>query len=81
VVRGQLRRRAQAGRGRRRLHLQDAQATKDEILADQQRKLRFLYEQLGVAGSKEMVARYVKPLPVSRPAPASLAAAATEVRA
>jgi fructose/tagatose bisphosphate aldolase len=55
--------------------------TKDEILADQQRKLRFLYEQLGVAGSKEMVARYIKPLPVSRPAPASLAAAATEVRA
>jgi fructose/tagatose bisphosphate aldolase len=50
-------------------------ATKTEILADQQRKLRFLYEQLGVAGSKEMVARYVKPLTVSRPAPASLSAA------
>jgi len=46
--------------------------TKDEILADQQRKLRFLYEQLGVAGSKEMVARYIKPLRISRPAPASL---------
>lgn len=54
--------------------------TKTEILADQQRKLRFLYEQLGVAGSKEMVARYIKPLPVSRPAPASLAAPAGVAR-
>ncbi|MEO8625697.1 MAG: class II fructose-bisphosphate aldolase [Candidatus Limnocylindrales bacterium] len=47
--------------------------TKDEILADQHRKLSFLYEQLGIAGSKEMVARYVKPVRHSRPLPASLA--------
>jgi fructose/tagatose bisphosphate aldolase len=54
--------------------------TKDEILADQQRKLRFLYEQLGVAGSKEMVARYIKPLRASRPAPASLMSVAEVAR-
>ena len=54
--------------------------TKTEILADQQRKLRFLYEQLGVAGSKEMVARYIKPLRVSRPAPAALRPAAEVAR-
>ncbi|MEP7379453.1 MAG: class II fructose-bisphosphate aldolase [Chloroflexota bacterium] len=47
--------------------------TKDEILADQHRKLSFLYEQLGIAGSKEMVARYVKTERHSRPLPASLA--------
>jgi fructose/tagatose bisphosphate aldolase len=46
--------------------------TKTEILADQQAKLRFLYEQLGIAGSKEMVARYIKPVRRSRPAPAAL---------
>ena len=55
--------------------------TKDDILADQQRKLRFLYEQLGVAGSKEMVARYITPLPRSRPAPAALMQPAAEVGA
>ncbi|MDL2334701.1 MAG: aldolase, partial [Chloroflexota bacterium] len=46
--------------------------TKDAILADQHKKLSFLYQQLGIAGSKEMVARYVKPVRRSRPAPASL---------
>jgi fructose/tagatose bisphosphate aldolase len=50
--------------------------TKDEILADQHKKLSFLYEQLGIAGSKEMVARYIKPQLRSRPAPAALAEAA-----
>ena len=49
---------------------------KDEILADQHKKLRFLYEQLGVAGSKEMVARYIRPVRRSRPAPAALFGAA-----
>jgi fructose/tagatose bisphosphate aldolase len=53
---------------------------KTEILADQGRKLRYLYEQLGVAGSKEMVARYIKPLAFSRPAPASLTAPAEVAR-
>jgi fructose/tagatose bisphosphate aldolase len=51
---------------------------KDEILADQAKKLRFLYEQLGIAGSKEMVARYIKPLRASRPAPAALSMVAQE---
>lgn len=55
--------------------------TKDEILADQHKKLRFLYEQLGVAGSKEMVARYITPTLRSRPAPAALTQAVAEVRA
>jgi fructose/tagatose bisphosphate aldolase len=54
--------------------------TKDEILADQHKKLLFLYQQLGIAGSKEMVARYIKPVPRSRPAPASLTAAAQVAR-
>jgi hypothetical protein len=39
-----------------------------------------LYQQLGIAGSKEMVARYIKPVPRSRPAPASLTAAAEVAR-
>jgi fructose/tagatose bisphosphate aldolase len=54
--------------------------TKDEILADQHRKLRFLYEQLGIAGSKEMVERYIKPVPRSRSAPAALMALAEVAR-
>jgi hypothetical protein len=33
--------------------------TKDEVLADQESKLRYLFEQLGVAGSKALVARHV----------------------
>ncbi len=49
-------------------------ATKDEILADQERKFRYLFEQLGVAGSREMVARHVQPQPRSMPMPDSLAA-------
>jgi fructose/tagatose bisphosphate aldolase len=36
-------------------------ATKDEIIATQEEKFRFLFEQLGVAGSREMVERYVHP--------------------
>jgi fructose/tagatose bisphosphate aldolase len=46
--------------------------TKDEILADQHQKLRFLFEQLGVAGSKQMVERHVTPPRRSRPTPAAL---------
>jgi len=51
-------------------------ATKDEILADQEAKFRFLFQQLGVAGSREMVQRYVTTPHVSRPMPGSLAEAA-----
>ena len=47
-------------------------STKDEILADQQTKLRFLYEQLAVGGSRAMVEKYIHPPRRSRPAPPSL---------
>lgn len=46
--------------------------TKDQILTDQERKFRFLFEQLGVAGSREMVERYIHPPRRSRPAPTEL---------
>jgi fructose-bisphosphate aldolase, class II len=54
--------------------------TKDEILAAQQDKLRFLFEQLGVAGSREMVEKYVHPPRRSRPAPESLAGVTARAR-
>ena len=44
-------------------------ATKDEILAAQRRKLGFLFTELRVNGSLEMVDRYVRPVAVSRPMP------------
>jgi len=46
---------------------------KDEIIASQEVKLRYLFEQLAVAGTREMVERYVRPAPRSMPAPAALA--------
>jgi fructose/tagatose bisphosphate aldolase len=55
--------------------------TKDEILTDHERKLRYLYEQLGVAGTRAMVERYVTPVRRSRPAPAALFAATSAARA
>jgi fructose/tagatose bisphosphate aldolase len=50
-------------------------ATRDEILEAQRAKIVFLYEQLGVTGSRAMVDRYVKPIPVHRPSPAALGVA------
>ena len=50
-------------------------ATKDEILADQQRKLSFLFEQLAIAGTREHVERYVRPARRPMPLPASLSTA------
>jgi len=47
-------------------------ATKDEILAAQAAKIVFLYEQLGVVGSRKMVGRYVQPVEVHRPLPEAL---------
>ncbi len=47
-------------------------SSKDEIMAAQETKFRFLFEQLGVVGSAELVARYIRPLAQSRPAPQSL---------
>jgi fructose/tagatose bisphosphate aldolase len=49
--------------------------TRDEILAAQGRKVGFLFTELGVNGSREMIDRYIKPVPVSRPVPESLAVA------
>jgi hypothetical protein len=52
---------------------------KDEILAAQRRKFSFLFTELGVNGSREMVEAYVRPVEAHRPVPESLneAAAAT----
>jgi len=46
--------------------------TKDEILATQRRKLSFLFTELGVNGSREMIAAYVRPVEVHRPIPDAL---------
>ena len=46
--------------------------SKDAILADQARKMAFLYHELGVEGSRSMVDRYVRPVEWHRPAPAAL---------
>jgi fructose/tagatose bisphosphate aldolase len=48
---------------------------KDEIIAAQEQKLRFLFEQLGVSGTRSMVERYVTPARRSMPLPPSLAGA------
>ena len=46
--------------------------TKDEILASQAAKLAFLFTELRVNGTMELVQRYIRPVPVSRPIPESL---------
>jgi fructose/tagatose bisphosphate aldolase len=46
--------------------------TKDEILADQEKKVRFLMEQLKVQDSRSLVERYIDAPHRSRPLPASL---------
>jgi fructose/tagatose bisphosphate aldolase len=43
--------------------------TKDEILAAQSRKIAFLFTELGVNGSREMVDGFVEPVPQFRPMP------------
>ncbi|MDQ3938346.1 MAG: class II fructose-bisphosphate aldolase, partial [Chloroflexota bacterium] len=53
---------------------------KEPILADQEAKLRFLFEQLGVAGSREMVERYVSPQRRRFTPPDGLIAAAAGAR-
>jgi fructose-bisphosphate aldolase, class II len=49
--------------------------TKDEILAAQRRKISYLFTELRVNDSRDMVDRYVHPLEVHRPIPESLRAA------
>jgi fructose/tagatose bisphosphate aldolase len=46
--------------------------TKDEIIATQEAKIGFLMDQLAVGGTAALVARYVRPLAISRPLPESL---------
>ena len=54
--------------------------TKDEILVTQADKIRFLYRELAVVGSRGMVDQYVTPVELHRPAPTIVtdAAAAAE---
>jgi fructose/tagatose bisphosphate aldolase len=47
-------------------------STKDEILATQRRKLSFLFTELGVNGSREMIAAYIRPVELHRPMPDAL---------
>jgi fructose/tagatose bisphosphate aldolase len=55
-------------------------STKDEVIADQEAKFRYLFEQLGVAGSKRMVERFVRPQARSLPMPDGLVAAVAAAR-
>jgi fructose/tagatose bisphosphate aldolase len=50
--------------------------SKDTIIASQQAKMRYLFEQLGVAGNRAVVARFVSVPVRHKPAPASLQAVA-----
>ena len=49
---------------------------KEEILAAQRRKVAFLYTELGVNGSMEMVDRYIRPVEIHRSLPEALREAA-----
>ncbi len=49
--------------------------TKDEILAAQRRKVAFLFTELAVNGSRDMVERYVHPVEFHRPLPEALRSA------
>jgi fructose-bisphosphate aldolase, class II len=49
--------------------------TKDEILASQGEKIAFLFNQLKVPGTVDVVAKHVQPVKVSRPIPEALKAA------
>jgi fructose/tagatose bisphosphate aldolase len=46
--------------------------TKDEILAAQRRKLSFLFTELRVNGTREMIAEHIHPVEVHRPMPDAL---------
>ena len=48
---------------------------KDAILADQARRIGFLFHELGVVDTRSMVARHVHPIEWHRPMPAALAGA------
>ena len=59
---------------KRRLWELDA---RDEILAAQRRKIAYLYTELRVNDTRDMVERYVEPVEVHRPIPAAIAEAST----
>ena len=46
---------------------------KDEIIASQEEKFRYLFEQLAIGGTRELVERHITPARRSIPAPAALA--------
>jgi hypothetical protein len=52
--------------------------TKDEILAEQHKKVAFLFEQLKVVGTAEHVTRYVDAVERHQPLPASLVTAGAQ---
>jgi len=52
-----------------RWQLRHRLSTKDEILAAQRRKIGFLFTELGVNGSREMVERHIRPVEQRTPAP------------
>ncbi|HEX7221918.1 MAG TPA: class II fructose-bisphosphate aldolase [Candidatus Limnocylindrales bacterium] len=54
--------------------------TKDEILAAQSRKIAFLFTELGVNGSEEMIDGYVRPVEIHRPLPDELREATSPSR-
>ncbi|HEV8280249.1 MAG TPA: class II fructose-bisphosphate aldolase [Candidatus Limnocylindrales bacterium] len=51
--------------------------SKDEILAAQRRKFSFLFTELGVNGTREMISAYIRPVEVHRPLPDGLRQAVT----
>lgn len=55
-------------------------ASKDEILDSQAAKIAFLFRELGVEGSRSMVARYVTPVGSARPMPAAMREALDAIR-
>jgi len=50
-------------------------ATKDEILAAQAAKISFLFQELGVVGTRAMVDRYIQPRALHQPVPSSISEA------
>ncbi len=51
--------------------------SRDEILAAQRRKIAYLYTELRVNDTRDMVERFVEPVEVHRPIPAAIAEAST----
>ncbi len=50
-------------------------ATRDEILLAQRQKIAFLFTELNVNGSRDMIAAYIHPVPFHRPLPEALQSA------